>query len=77
VEEMKHAYGVLVGETQGKRPVGRSRHRWDGNIKLSLKEIRWDCMDCYVLAWDRDKQRALVNTVLNIDFCKIPQNFLG
>ena len=45
MEEMKHACGVLVGKTQGKRPVGRSRHRWDGNIKMSLKEIRWDCID--------------------------------
>jgi hypothetical protein len=74
---MKHAYGVLVEKTQGKRQVGRSSHRWDGNIKMSLKEIRWDCMDCYILAWDRDKRQAVMNTVLNIGFCKIPWNFLG
>jgi hypothetical protein len=39
---------------------------------MSLKEIRWDCMDYYILAWDRDKRQALVNTVLIIGFCKIP-----
>jgi len=39
MEEMKHAYGVLVGNTQEKRPVGRSRHRWHPNIKMSLKLI--------------------------------------
>lgn len=76
MEEMKHAYGVLVGKTQGKRPVGRSRHRWDGNIKMTFKEIRWDCSDCYILDWDRDKRQALVNTVFSIGFCKIPRNFL-
>jgi hypothetical protein len=38
VREMKHAYGVLVGKPQGKRPVGRPRHRWDDNIKMSLKK---------------------------------------
>jgi len=37
MEEMKRACGVLVGKTQEKIPVGRSRHRWDPNIKTSLK----------------------------------------
>jgi len=44
---------------------------------MSLKEIRCDCRDCYILAWDRGKRQALVNTVLNIGFCKISWNFLG
>jgi hypothetical protein len=36
---------VLVGKPQGKRPVGRPRHRWDNNIKMELKELRWGDMD--------------------------------
>jgi hypothetical protein len=36
------AYRVLVGRTEGKRPLGRSRRRWEDNIKLDLREIGID-----------------------------------
>ena len=36
----KGAYRVLMGITEGKRPLGRPRRRWEGNIKMDLKEVR-------------------------------------
>jgi hypothetical protein len=43
--ETRTAYGILVGKSEGKRPLGRPRRRWVGNIKMDLREIRWDGMD--------------------------------
>jgi hypothetical protein len=54
---------ILVGKPEGKRPLGRTRHRWVDNIKMELREIGWDSKDWIDLAQDRDKLRALVNTV--------------
>jgi hypothetical protein len=56
-----------VGTPEGKRPLGRPRRtrRWADNIKIDLREIGWDFMDWIDLAQDRDKWRALVNTVTN------------
>jgi hypothetical protein len=56
----------LLGKPEGKRPVGRPRHRWVDNIKMDLGEIGWSGMDWTDLAKDRDKWRALVITVMNI-----------
>ena len=35
------AYRVLVGKPEGKRPLGRPRHRWEDNIKMDLQEVEW------------------------------------
>jgi hypothetical protein len=43
--EKRNAYRILVGKPEGKRPLGRPRHRWDYNIKMGLREIGWDGMD--------------------------------
>ena len=55
---------VLVGKPEGKRPLGRPRHRWEDNIKMDLREVGvgGDWME---LALDRDRWRALVNKVMN------------
>jgi hypothetical protein len=53
-----------MGKPEGKRPLGRPRHKWAG-IKMYLREIGWDHMDWIDLAQDRDQWRALVNTVMN------------
>jgi hypothetical protein len=55
-----------VGKPEGKRSLGRPRHRWVDNIKIGLREIGWDGMDCINLAQDRDQWRALVNMVMNL-----------
>jgi hypothetical protein len=61
-----NAYRILVGKTEGKRPVGRPRCRWDNSIKMDLREVGWDGMDLIDLAQDGDQWRALVNTVMNL-----------
>jgi hypothetical protein len=63
--ETRNAYRILVGKTEGKSPLGRPRCRWVDNIKMDLREIKWDGMDWIDLAQDRDQWRALVNTVMN------------
>jgi hypothetical protein len=44
-----------VGKPEGKRPLGRKRHRWVDNIKMAPREIGWDCMNWINLAQDRDQ----------------------
>jgi hypothetical protein len=62
----RSAYTILVGMPEGKRPLGRPRHRWVNNIKMDLREIGWDGGDWIDLAEDRDQRRALVNAVMNL-----------
>jgi hypothetical protein len=66
MEEKRNGYKILVGMPEGKRPRGRSRHRWVDNIIMDLREIGWDGMDWTCLAEDRDQWRAVVNAVMNI-----------
>jgi hypothetical protein len=60
------AYKIFVGKLEGKRSLGKPRHRWVHNIKIDLREIGWDGMDWIDLAQDKDQWRALVNTVMNL-----------
>jgi len=55
---------ILVGKPEGKSPLGRPRLRWEDNIKMDLREVRGGG-DEMKLAQDRDRLRALVNTVMN------------
>jgi hypothetical protein len=64
--ERRGAYRALVGKPEGKRPLGRPRHRWEDNIKMDLREVGWGGMDWINLAQDRDRWRALVYTVINL-----------
>jgi len=57
-------YRVLVGKPEGKRPLGRPRHRWKDNIKMDLQEMGCGSMDWIELAQDRDRWLALVNAVI-------------
>ena len=57
---------VLVGRSEGKRPLGRPRRRWEENIKLDLQELGYGGMDWIELAQDRDGWRVLVNAVMNL-----------
>jgi hypothetical protein len=60
-----NAYRILVGKSEGRRPLGRPRRRWVDNIKIDLREIGWDDMEWIDLAQDRGQWRALENTVMN------------
>jgi hypothetical protein len=64
--DKRNAYRISVGKPECKRPLGRPRRRWVDNIKMDLREIRWDGMDLIDLAQDRDQWKALVNTVINL-----------
>jgi hypothetical protein len=44
-EEKRNGYSILVRKPEGKKLLGRPRHRWVNNIKIDLIEIRWDGMD--------------------------------
>jgi len=66
--ERRGAYGVLVGMPEGKRPLGRPRLRWEDNIKVNFKDVRWEVMDWIVLAQDMSRWRGLVNAVMNLCF---------
>ena len=59
-------YRLMVGKPEGKRPLGRPRRRWEDNIKMDLQELGGGCGYWMELAQDRDRWRALVNTVMNI-----------
>jgi hypothetical protein len=64
--EKRNACRLLVGNPDGKRPLGRSRRRWVDNIKIYLRNIGWGGMNWIDMAQDRDQWKALVNTVMNL-----------
>jgi hypothetical protein len=64
--ETRKACRILMGKPEGKRPLGRPRHRWMGNIKIHLRKIGWDGMDWIDLVQDRDQWRALVNMMMSL-----------
>ena len=66
MEEGRGVHKVLVGKPEGKRLLGRPRHRWEDNIKMDLQEVGRGCGDGMGLAQDRDRWRALVSTVMNL-----------
>jgi hypothetical protein len=64
--EKRNAYRLLVGNPDGKRPLRRPRHRLVDNIRMDLGEVGWGDVDWIGLDKDRNRWRALVNSVLNI-----------
>jgi hypothetical protein len=57
--------GFRVGNPRGEKPLGRPRRRREDNIKMDLTEIGCGCMDWIHLAQDRDRCRALLNSIMN------------
>jgi hypothetical protein len=64
--EKRNAYRLLVEKPERKRPLGRPRRRWVDNIGMDLGEVGWGDVDWIGLAKDRNRWRALVNSVLNL-----------
>jgi hypothetical protein len=69
--EKGNAYRLLVGKSEGKEPLGRPRHRWVDNIRMDLGEVGWgdvgwDVVDWIGLVKDRNRWRAVANSVLNL-----------
>jgi hypothetical protein len=64
--EKKNAYRLLVGKPERKRPLGRPRRTWMDNIRMDLLELGWGDVEWIGLAQDRNRWRALANSVLNL-----------
>jgi hypothetical protein len=64
--EVRGAYNIMVGRPEGRRPLERPRRRWEDNIKMDLRDIGFGDVDWIHWAQDRDRLRALVNTVMNL-----------
>jgi hypothetical protein len=64
--EKRNAYRLLVEKPEGKRPLGRPRRKWVDNIRMDLGEVRWGDVDWIDFSQDRNRWRALVNSVLNL-----------
>jgi hypothetical protein len=60
--ERRNAYRLL----EGKRPLGRPRLRWVDNFRMDFEEVGWGDVDWIGLAQDRNRWRAVVNSVLNL-----------
>ena len=58
-------YRVLMGKHEGKRPLGKPRHRWEDTIKMDLQAVGWGGMVWIDLAQDRDRWWVLVKVVMN------------
>jgi len=57
---------VLMGKSEGRRPLGRPRRRREDNIRMDLREVGCGCVDWTELAQDRESWRALVSAVMNL-----------
>jgi hypothetical protein len=66
--ERRGGYRVLVVKPNGKRPLGRPRHRWEDNIKTDLQKVKCGSLDWIELVQDRDRWRALMSAVMNLGF---------
>jgi hypothetical protein len=63
--EMRNVLKILVGKSEGMKPLGRPRHRWEDNVVTNVKEVGQDDKGIN-LAQDGDQWWSLVNTVMNI-----------
>jgi hypothetical protein len=66
MELRRVAYRVLVGKSEGRRSLGRTRRRWKDIILMYIQEVGWVGMDWIDLAKDRNRWLALVNAVMNL-----------
>jgi len=64
--EERGVYRVLVGKSEGKRPLGRPRRRCVDNIRMDLQEVECGYMDCIGLGQDKDRGRTVVSAVMNL-----------
>jgi hypothetical protein len=66
--ESRGVYRVLVGKLEGKMPLRRRRRKREDNIKMNIQEVRCESMDWIDVAQEGDRQRTLVNAVMNLRF---------
>jgi hypothetical protein len=66
MREKRNAYRLMVVKPEGKRPLGRPRRRWVDNIRMDFVEVEWSDVDWIGVAKDRNRWRAVANSVLNL-----------
>jgi hypothetical protein len=76
MEKKRNAYKISVGNPVGKRPQGKSRLKWEDNIRMDFREKGWGGMDLIDLVQDRNHWRALLNTAMNFRVQEHVGNFL-
>jgi hypothetical protein len=76
VGEMRNAYKILIGNHEGKRPLGGSRHKREDNVRVNLREIDWEWVNWIHLAQVRNQWRAVLNMVMNLRVPSKAGNFL-
>jgi hypothetical protein len=64
--EIRDAYDILVGKPEGKRPLGKTRRRWEDNTKTDLWELGWGGVDWSRFAKDRDQWRTSVKAITSL-----------
>jgi hypothetical protein len=74
--EMRNAYKAFVRKPEGTKSFGRSRRRWADNMRMDIREIRWETVEWILLAQDRDQWQAFVNTIMNLRVHERRINFL-
>jgi hypothetical protein len=77
MREKRNTHRILMGKSEGKRPLGRHTRRWEDNIKMDVREIGWGGMGWIDLAQDRDQWRAFMNTVMNLRVLQNVGKFLS
>jgi hypothetical protein len=65
MEDRRSIFGILVGNPEGRRPLGRPRRRWEDNNKMDLQEVECGVMDWMEHSQYRDRWWALLNAVIN------------
>jgi hypothetical protein len=62
----KNSCRILMGMSEGKRPLGKPIRRWEDNIKMYLRVLEWSLMDWIDVTQDSDQRKGLVNMVMNL-----------
>jgi hypothetical protein len=73
---MRNKYKIVIRKSEGKRPHGKPRHRWEDKIRIDLREIGWEDVDWMHLTWERDPWWTLVNSVMNIQVPQKARDFM-
>jgi hypothetical protein len=76
IGEERKVYKVLAGKPEGRRPLGRPRHRWEDGSEWILGRLAWGGVDWIRLAQDRDRWRAVVSAVMNL-WVLAPRSYLS
>jgi hypothetical protein len=66
MRDMRNAYSILIGNSEGKRPLGRPKCRWEDNIEMHVREIGWEDGQWISLAQDSDQCLDLANTAVDL-----------